>query len=223
MRRTHLVPLLIAFLSLMEIRMYASEIGFAEEFALSPNRDETLKQLIPGTDDYYYYTCVHLQNTLQFDSVDAVLKKWIQAHGENAHVQEIQNRQSLLAFEKNPKKTFDFIAWRLGLQFNHQRHIPGQKPNFPIRLDPKTLAIDALTANALNQHGDLSGFEDSALDMLIASPAFSGENVDGNRRRQLLQRLKRPDYEGLAKFVVSDLRFQTAADSIPFPSTSCCC
>ncbi len=31
------------------------EIGYVEEFALAKDRAEALKQLIPGTDDYYYY------------------------------------------------------------------------------------------------------------------------------------------------------------------------
>lgn len=214
MRRTHLslplLAILAAFLSLSETRMHAAEIGFAEEFALSPNRDETLKQLIPGTEDYYFYTCVHLQNTAQFDKVDDVLKKWIQAFGENSRVQEIQNRQALLAFEKNPKKTFDFLAWRLGLQFNHQRHIPGQKPNFSTALDPKQISAEVFKTNARNRHGDLGGFEDSALDQLVLDPTYSGDNADGNLRRHLLQRLKRPDYENLTKIIFSDLRFKNS-------------
>src|SRR3979409_1054460 len=54
---------LVLFFAVMETCMLrASEIGFEEDFALSGNREETLKQLIPGTDDYYYYHCVHYQN-----------------------------------------------------------------------------------------------------------------------------------------------------------------
>ena len=30
-------------------------IGFDELYVLSENREEALKQLIPGTEDYYYY------------------------------------------------------------------------------------------------------------------------------------------------------------------------
>ena len=200
-----------ALIAITESAMHASEIGFAEDFALSPNRDETLKQLIPGTDDYYYYHCIHYQNTAQFDKIDDLLKQWIQRHGENARVNEIKNRQALLTFDKNPKQTFDFIAWRLGLQFNHEQHVPGQKPNYPTQFDIKQLALDTLIANALNRHGDLGGFEDSAIDLLMASPAFSGENADGERRRQLLQRLKRPDYGNLAKLVVADLAYKNSS------------
>ena len=30
-------------------------------------------QLIPGTEDYYYYHCLHYQNTEQFDKVEELL------------------------------------------------------------------------------------------------------------------------------------------------------
>ena len=41
----------------------AKELGFVEDFALASDRDAVLKKLVPGTDDYYYYYCVHAQNT----------------------------------------------------------------------------------------------------------------------------------------------------------------
>ena len=51
-----------------------AEINYLEDFALADERPDALKQLIPGTDDYYYYNCLHLQNTEQFAKVDALLK-----------------------------------------------------------------------------------------------------------------------------------------------------
>ncbi|MFN0198151.1 MAG: hypothetical protein ACKVT0_15500, partial [Planctomycetaceae bacterium] len=48
----------------------AGEIEFVETFALSSDREEALKQLIPGTEDYYYWNCLQLLNTEQFDKVD---------------------------------------------------------------------------------------------------------------------------------------------------------
>ncbi len=41
----------------------AAEIGFEETFALADERAEALKQLIPGTEPYYYYHCLHYQHT----------------------------------------------------------------------------------------------------------------------------------------------------------------
>src|SRR4029079_19447868 len=164
--------ILFSSLLILSTLLPAAEIGFAEDFALAANRDDALKQLIPGTDDYYYYHAVHYQNSAQFDKVEDILKQWVLHHGENVRVSEIKNRQALMQFEKDPKKTFDFLKWRLGLNFDHQRHVPGQKPNYATQLDPKLIALDTLTTNALNRHGELSGFDDSALDLLWANPTF---------------------------------------------------
>ena len=54
----------------------AGEIGFTEQFSLADDRSEPLKQLIPGTEDYYYYHCLHFQNTEQFDKVNELLTAW---------------------------------------------------------------------------------------------------------------------------------------------------
>ena len=43
--------LLIALPALLE----AQETSFLEKFSLAADRDAALKELIPGTDDYYYY------------------------------------------------------------------------------------------------------------------------------------------------------------------------
>ena len=43
--------------------MAQQEIGYIEEFALAADRTEALEQLIPGTEDYYYFHALHYQNT----------------------------------------------------------------------------------------------------------------------------------------------------------------
>ena len=53
------------------------EIGFIETFSLSDDREEALKQLIPGTEDYYYYHCLHFQNTGNRSEYEKYLKRWI--------------------------------------------------------------------------------------------------------------------------------------------------
>ena len=41
------------------------EIGFAEKFALATDRRTALAELIPGTEEYFYYYCLHHQNWLR--------------------------------------------------------------------------------------------------------------------------------------------------------------
>jgi len=177
----------------------AGEIGFLEDFALAKDRTVVLKQLIPGSEDYYYFHCLHYQNTEQFDKVDAMLPQWIQRHGHTARVREILHRQALLTYEKNPEKSLEYIRATLGLHFNHERQLPGAKADLPTRLDPNAITRETLLAREYARHGHLEGIEESGLDWLIAA------ELTPDRRRNLLSRLQRPDYPNLVKLVVDDL------------------
>ena len=53
--------------------LQSQEIGFVESFALAPDRQVALRQLTPGTEDYYYYHCLQLQHLEQFDRVEQLL------------------------------------------------------------------------------------------------------------------------------------------------------
>jgi len=185
------------------------DIGYIETFALSKDRPETLKQLIPGTEDYYYFHCLHFLNTEQFDKIAPFTKLWHERHGQTARLNEIQVRQALLTFEKNPKETLAFLNHRLGLHFNHQRETVGVAPNLPTSLDQKLIARDHLKQYSIRNWNNLDNFEDLALDSL------TGDNLRWDHRRHLLSRLKRPDIANLPKLVADDLNYQ---HSQPFGS-----
>jgi hypothetical protein len=183
----------------------AQEIRYIEDFALAKDRTEALKQLIPGTEEYYYYHCLHLQHTEQFDKVDETLTAWIKRFRDSSRIREIQNRQALFLYEENPQRALNLIRNRLSLNFNHQRELKGVKPNLPVALDPKLIARDTLTAAALTRHKNLNGFEDSALNWLV------NLNLNDVQRRHLLSRISRPDYEKLVGLVATEFRSRTAA------------
>jgi len=187
----------------------AAEIGYVEDFALAQDRTEALRLLIPGSEDHYYYHCLHYQNTEQFDKVEELLAAWIKRYDYTPRVREIQNRQALLTYERNPQQSLEFIRQQLGLEFNHKREILGEKPNLPTELDQQLISRERLTQIAKERYQNLSGFEESALDWLI------GTELDPERRRNLLQRLQRPDYPNLAQLVVDDLNYR---NSQPFGS-----
>jgi len=178
----------------------AGEIGYSEDFALAPDRAVALKQLIPGTQDYYYYHCLHYQTTGQRGEYGKMLGLWIKRHGRTSQVREIEHRQALLDYEKSPKTTLAYLTKHLGLQFNHQREILGRKPSLPTKLDPKLISRATLTARALARHkGTVDGFEARAYDWLIS------KDIGGDRLRHLLGKLTRPDLPNLPRLVVDDL------------------
>jgi hypothetical protein len=179
----------------------AQEIRYSEDFALAADRAEALKQLIPGTEDYYYYYhCLYYQHTEQFGKVDALMPAWIKRHNYTGRVHEILNRQALLQYDTKPEAALKRIRERLNLNFNHQREILGLKPNLPNELDQKLISRAALISRENARHQNLQGYTDSALDWLV------GEKLNAKKRRHLLQQLRRPDYEGLVELIAEDLK-----------------
>ncbi|MEK6262775.1 MAG: hypothetical protein AABP62_29610 [Planctomycetota bacterium] len=176
------------------------EIGFIEEFSLAPDRTVPLKQLIPGTDDYYYYHCLHFLNTEQFEKARELTGPWHQRHGQTGRLTEIQTRHALLTYDKNPQVSLDYLRNKLGLNFGHERELLGVEPNLPTALDQKVISREEYInrANAITQD-NTDGFEDTALDWLV------GYELNPNHRRHLLSRLQRPDYATLVKLIVADL------------------
>src|SRR5690348_15443086 len=138
----------------------AADVGSVEDFALAKDRAAALNQLIPGTEDYYYYHCLHLLNTGQLDKLDQYTKPWVERHGHTARVTEVQVRHHLLAYERHPKASLDFLVAHLGLQFNHQKEVGGAAPNLPTALDPRLIGRDALKANSFARWANLENFED---------------------------------------------------------------
>jgi len=190
----------------------AMEIGFSEDFALATNRTVVLGQLIPGTEEYYYYTCLNYQNLGADDKVEATLKLWLARNGETQRNREIRHRQALLGYGKKPQSTLAYLKLNMGLLFDHQQEKFGQKSTLPTRLDQTQISRETLTARALAESvNTVNRFENSAFEFLAAM------NLDGERRRDLLRRLQRPVYPNLVKLVVDDLGFRNSQPFGSFP------
>lgn len=176
------------------------EVGFVEDFALANDRIVALKQLIPGTDDYYYYHSLHYLNAGDLAKFDSLMKTWRGRHvsAPPAYI-ELETRHALLTFDKDPKKAFEFVQARLGLYFNHQKEVVGVSPNLPSTLDQNLIARETLKKSSLARWGNLSNFEDLALEWMAA------EKLSWQDRRHLLSRLQRPDIPNLATLVAEDL------------------
>jgi hypothetical protein len=177
----------------------AQEIGYLEKFSLADDRAAVLKDLIPGTEEYYYYRCLHYQNTGQLAKVEELLPTWIERYKYSSLVEEIRNRQALLSYDADAKKSIEFLKERLGLQFDHKKVIAGENPGYPTRLDPKEISFAALYKLASDRSVNLDGLESRALEEVA-----QGE-LDATRLHDLLSRLVRPDLPNLPALVAKDL------------------
>ncbi len=177
----------------------AADIGYVEAFALAQDRAAALKQLVPGTEEYYYYHALHALQTEQYEAAGELFRPWLNRFGRTPRFVEIETRLALLTFDRDPKKAFDYVRGRLGLRFDHQKEVAGVPPGLPTALDPAAIARDTLTKRTLASYPNLENFEDSAFDWLPVA------DFSWDRRRNFLQRLQRPDVPGLAKLVADDL------------------
>ncbi|HEV7281501.1 MAG TPA: hypothetical protein VGN57_14970 [Pirellulaceae bacterium] len=180
----------------------AGEVGFLETFALAENRDDALRQLVPGTQEYYYFHALHYQQQERYADVEAMLKPWIERHGYSALVNEILHRQALLKYPQQPKESLEYVRNQLSLQFQHQRETLREKPNFPTGLDQSLLSIERLADRALANRQDIGGFRPVAFDWL----AVNAEKMDAGERRSLLASLERPTLPNLVDLIVADLQ-----------------
>jgi len=99
---------------------------FLEQFALAEDRAEVMKELVPGTEEYYFYHCLHYQNTGRLNETDKLLETWIERYKRTDRVREIQNRQALLRYQTDPTGSLEYLRRELGLFFGHEREILGR-------------------------------------------------------------------------------------------------
>ena len=184
----------------------AQEIGYVETFALASDRAEALRELVPGTDDYYYYHALHAQNEGRRAEFQEWIDRWIRERRGTTveRARELLNRQALLDYDKTPDQTLAYLRDQLSPFFGHARKTGERRSDAPSRLDPKLIATDVLLKRALElERGrSLQRIEDGGLELV------AGRVLTGEQRRNLLARLRRPDYPGLVDHVVADLDFR---------------
>jgi len=153
--RVHAVPVILL---LAVTPATAGEISFLEDFSLPPDRSVALKTLIPGTQDYFYFHCLHLQNQRKYDEVDAVMERWLQtAKTQTMLYREIENRQVLLRYARRPMQTIEYLRNRLKPSLNHQRKNPAAKAQLPSTLDARWIATGQSKTAKTSRTAELDG------------------------------------------------------------------
>lgn len=182
--------------------MAQQDIGFIEDFALAEDRTAALKQLIPGTEDYYYYHALHFQNERQVKELDRILGEWTKHFQHSAPRKQIENRESLIRYSSDPKATLAYLKRELGLQFNHQQEGKAREANYPSTLDQKIISWEAFLKDALGNSGALQNLDESAFYLFLESKP----KLNTAQLRDLLSRATLPDLPGLTDLILTDLK-----------------
>ncbi|MDC1448265.1 hypothetical protein N8218_01275, partial [bacterium] len=201
-RCLRLFAALSGFLFTQSPLMSQQDIGFIEDFALAENREEALKQLIPGTEDYYYYHALHFQNERKVDEMKEILTQWEQQFKNSNQRKQIENREALIRYSDDPEATLAYLEKELGLQFNHQQEGKAREANHPSSLDQKLVSWKAFLDDARRNTENLQNLDESAFYLFLESKP----KLTSIERRDLLSRATLPDLPGLLDLILADLK-----------------
>lgn len=186
-------------------------LDFKERFALAADRDAVLAELIPGTDDFYFYHALHAQNTAQPVAAQDALAKWFAAYEgrsfSGANRQRYDNllrRQNLLLLNpQNPAEKITWLRHELGLDL----HAPAPEANeqaqlHPTELDQTLISFDAFLNEAINQT-DFTRVLDRASPTLLER--LAARPMDKNQRQIFLKKITYPNLPNLVGLIAQDL------------------
>jgi hypothetical protein len=203
--RTLISPIVAASIVFHPALRAENEIGFIERFALAQDRENALGELVPGSEDYYFFHCLHYQSARNEAKFNEFMGQWRKrSPAENARRRIIENRQALLDYDATPQQTLDYLKRQLGVTHNDQPEVRDQKPQLPTTLDPKLVNRDVFEQWALANDPSMGGLTQNALETLVRSKAA----LSLQQRRSLLSLLQRPDVTNLPELVIADLKTQ---------------
>ncbi|MCI5211795.1 MAG: hypothetical protein D3910_24120, partial [Candidatus Electrothrix sp. ATG2] len=199
------MPQLLTILLLMAALLFSStsqaeEISYNERFVL--DRAAALQELIPGTEDYYYYTALDLELQGKLAPSKKIIDTGVKKYGHSTRLRELENRHALKAYTEKPDDSLKYIRRNLNLRFDHQQKKLRPEKALPTRLDQGLISFATLAKKAFKEKRHTQRFEDSAFDYLVIAP------LNPDQRRNLLSRLRRPDYPGLVKLIIDDLKYR---------------
>ncbi|MCM8531747.1 MAG: hypothetical protein NE330_11340 [Lentisphaeraceae bacterium] len=168
------------------------QISFDEKFVFNP--EQALKELIPGTEDYYFYNCLYFEKKKDFKKVEDLLAKWLNKNrSKSPTYTKMYNRFVLLTHDENSDRTYKHLIKSFRLKFNHQKPIEGKNSKGVSKLDPKV--IDAKRVSSSRS----THLKDHALEE-VTKKQLSKEHL-----RAILSRIKHPDFNNLVKLIIEDL------------------
>ena len=192
--------LLTATLGFTQVPLYGEEIGFIENFALAKDRAQVLPQLIPDTEDYFYYHVLFYQSVGKVADAQAMLNSWVDKLGWSDLARRMEARQMMLTYSTNREQTIQYLISQLNANLAHTPPQRDRAASLSTKLDATLVDYANILKRAIDENRNLSGVEDNAL--LDVVPHLNG--VDD--LRAWLSRINRVDVSNLVELIVKELR-----------------
>lgn len=202
-------------LALSGVVASAEPIGFIERYALAKDRTAALAELVPGTEEYFYYHCLHYQLTGQLEEADAMLARWpvdktFVKSRYNRLRQSIEDRQRLLTYSTSPDRTINHLQKRLEVQLEHPAPRVAGVRRFPSRLDESTIDVERwLTGASINNLNlTLQGWR------LLSQRLKPNDLSNHTLLQNILHRVDGRWVPDLQRLVIAELKLRSAQQRI---------
>ena len=196
------LPFVLLSLAAPAAGQVGQPVGFEETFALAEDRGAVLDQLLPGSPEHFFYSCLHLQQSGALDRAEEMITRWRET-GPWPGLRQIEARQALLRASDDPARTFKFLEDELGLRFNHRRESPDAVTQLPGAFDQEAVSPSALIRTALNPK---DGRSINELSQAVKRTLLTGTTLTKAQRGAVLDQLEWPDVPGLVAAIEADLR-----------------
>jgi hypothetical protein len=189
----------------------AQSIETLEAMALTASRREALSQLIPGTEEAFYFATLVAQTEGNLPEAEATLSAWEWAFPGSSKAASLRDRQLWLDYPQKPQALIDRVIGRL--QPNLQHAVPLSNPgaSLPSRLEETLPAIGGKIEEAIAADPSLARLETESLVHLVARP------MPIESLRAMLNRLDRVDPPGLVDAVHRELSAKDSGGWGSFP------
>ena len=170
--------------------LHADDDQFRERFADPATRTAALAELIPGTRTAYFHTALNHQLAGREADFATTMAEWKAASERKESpvsaesMKVLENRQILMAYQKNPVTSLAELIRRLDLKFTDTRPDAAAAENLPTRVDPALISEAA--------------FEKSATDRY---PKNTYTQYTGQRRLRELEQVEKFDEEKIRWFL----------------------
>jgi hypothetical protein len=196
--------LVLVVMPLTARSVVAEPISWMERYALAADRETLLAELIPGSDDFYFYHCLHYQTTGQLERSEAILRDWLAEHqGQpTPEIEAMIDRQRLLTYEQSPERSIDHLIRRLGIQLEHAAPPAKNERRFPSQLDEGLLGANQIVQQALQRGEQLK-----PRGMQLLAERFRRSEIAGIpiSLRDFLTRVTDASLTGLDELVIQEL------------------
>lgn len=181
------------------------EVGFVETYALAKDRPAVLAQLIPETEDYFYYHVLFYQTTGKIADAQAQLDAWVAKFGWTERANSMRARQMMLTYSTNRAQTIEYLRRQLGVNLDATPPQRDRAAELSTDLDNGRVDYQNNLKAAIESDRSLGNIDDRAL--LDAIPWT--ENID--TLRSWLQRIQRVDVPNLSELVSKELQEKRSA------------